>query len=147
MHCRSLPRAVYRIPLKLSHPSSVETISQNQQISAAKPAWPWWPSSQDGSLEADPVDEVVDVIPSAVLVASVTLEPGYDQSSIAVAGVPAWSPRSPRPAGPPESTVMAVPHVSPELAEALLVGAAAVTPAVTLPKAKDPQRGDVVLPS
>ena len=41
----------------------------------------------------------------------------------------------------------AVPRVSPELAEALLVGATAVTPAVTPPKAKDPQWEDVVLPS
>ena len=71
------------------------------------------------------------MIPSAVLAASVRLEHGYDQSGIAVAGVPA---RSPRPAGPPES---------PELAEALLVGAAAVTP----PEAEDPQWEDVVLPS
>ena len=71
----------------------------------------------------------MDVIPSAVSVASVTLEPRYDQSGVAMAGVPALSPRPPRPVGPPES---------PELAEALLVGAAAVTPAVTPREAKDP---------
>ena len=63
------------------------------------------------------------MILSAVSAASVRLEHGYDQSGVAVAGVPA---RSPRPAGPPES---------PELAEALLVGAAAVTP----PEAEAPQ--------
>ena len=40
-----------------------------------------------------------------------------------------------------------VPLVSPELAEALLVGAAAVTPAVTPPETKDPQWEDVILPS
>ena len=81
---------------------------------------------------------MVDVIPSAVSVASVTLEPEYDQSGVAVARVPT---RSPWPAGlphPPEAAVTAVPLVSPELAEALLVGAAAVTPAVTPPKAEDP---------
>ena len=65
----------------------------------------------------------MDVIPSAVSVVSVRLEHGYDQSGIAVARVPA---RSPRLTGPPES---------PELAEALLVGAAAVTP----PEAESPQ--------
>ena len=65
----------------------------------------------------------MDVIPSAVSAASVRLEHGYDQSGIAVAVVPA---RSPWPAGPP---------VSPELAEALLVGAAAMTP----PEAESPQ--------
>ena len=70
------------------------------------------------------MDEVVDVIPSAVSMASVTLEHGYDQSGVAVAGVPA---RSPWPPSPPKSAVMAVPPVSPELAEALLVGDAAVT--------------------
>ena len=64
-----------------------------------------------------------------------------------MAGVPARSPWPPRPAGPPEAAVTDVPPMSPELAEALLVGAAAVTPAVTLPKAKDPQWEDVVLPS
>ena len=63
----------------------------------------------------------MDVIPSTVSAASVRLEHGYDQSS--VARVPA---RSPWPAGPP---------VSPELAEALLVGAPAVTP----PEAEAPQ--------
>ena len=72
------------------------------------------------------------MIPSAVSVALVRLEHGYDQSS--VAGVPARSPRPPRPAGPPKS---------PKLAEALLVVAAAVTP----PEAEDPQWEDVVLPS
>ena len=40
-----------------------------------------------------------------------------------------------------------VPRVSPELAETLLVGAAAVTPAVTPPKAEDPQWEAVILPS
>ena len=82
------------------------------------------------------MDEVVDVIPSAVSVASVTLEPGYDQSGVAVARVPAWSPR---PAGPPhplEAAVTAVPPVSPELAEALLVGVAAMAPIETPPDAK-----------
>ena len=65
------------------------------------------------------------MIPSIVSAASVRLEHGYDQSG--VAGVPA---RSPRPAGPPES---------PKLAEALLVGAAAVAPAGTPPEAEAPQ--------
>ena len=68
----------------------------------------------------------MDVIPSAVSVASVRLEHGYDQSGVAVTVVPVLSPRPPRPAGPP---------MSPELAEALLVGAAAVTP----PEAEAPQ--------
>ena len=58
--------------------------------------------------------------------ASVRLEHGYDQSGIAVAVVPALSPRPPRPAGPP---------VSPKLVEALLVRATAVTP----PEAESPQ--------
>ena len=40
-----------------------------------------------------------------------------------------------------------VPPMSPELAEALLVGAAIVTPAMTPPEAEDPQWEDVVLPS
>ena len=82
------------------------------------------------------------VIPSAVLAASVRLEHGYDQSGVAVAGVPARSPRPPQlasPPHPPEAAVTVVPPVSPELAEALLVGAAAVTPAVTPPEAEDPQ--------
>ena len=47
---------------------------------------------------------------------------------------PALSPWPPWPAGPP---------MSPELAEALLVGAAAVTP----PEAEDPQWEDIILPS
>ena len=81
------------------------------------------------------MDEVVDVIPSAVSAASVTLEPGYDQSGVAVARVPARSPRPAGPPHPPEAAVTAVPPVSPELAEALLVGAAAVTP----PEAEAPQ--------
>ena len=92
----------------------------------------------------------MDVIPSAVSVASVTLEPGYDQSGVAVARVPTWSPRPPQPAGPPhppEAAVTAVPPMSPELAEVLLVGAAAVTPTVTPPEAEDPQWEDIVLPS
>ena len=96
------------------------------------------------------MDEVVDVIPSVVSAASVTLEPGYDQSDVAMAGVPARSPRPPRPTGPPhppEAAVTAVPPMSPELAMALLVGAAAVTPPVTPPEAEDPQREDIVLPS
>jgi hypothetical protein len=80
----------------------------------------------------------VDEIPSIVSLASVGLEHGYDQSGVAAARVPARSPRPPRPAGPPEAAVMVVPPVSPELAEALLVGAAAVTPAVTSPEAEDP---------
>ena len=53
------------------------------------------------------------MIPSAVSAASVRLKHGYDQSGVAVAGVPARSPRPPWPTGPPES---------PELAEALLMG-------------------------
>ena len=61
----------------------------------------------------------MDEIPSAVSMASVRLEHGYDQSGVAVAMVPTLSPQPPRPAGPP---------VSPELAEALLVGTTAVTP-------------------
>ena len=71
-----------------------------------------------------------DVIPSAVSVASVRLEHGYNQSGIAVAVVPALSPRPPWPAGPP---------VSPELAEALLVGAAAMAPAGAPPEVEAPQ--------
>ena len=86
----------------------------------------------------------MDVIPCAEWLASVRLEHGYDQSGVAVARVPA---RSPWPPSPPESVVTAIPPVSPELAEALLVGAAAVTPAVTPPEAEDPQWEDVVLPS
>ena len=68
----------------------------------------------------------MDVIPSAMSAASVRLEHGYDQSGVAVVVVPALSPRPPWPAGPP---------VSPKLAEALLVGAAVVTP----PEAESPQ--------
>ena len=60
------------------------------------------------------------------------LEHRYDQSGIAMARVPAWSPQ---------------PTSPPELAEALLVGAAIVTPAMTPPEAEDPQWEDVVLPS
>ena len=93
------------------------------------------------------MDKVVDVIPSAVSVASVTLELGYDQSGVAVAGVPAWSPRPAGPPHPPKAAVTAVPPVSPKLAKALLVAAAAVTPTMTPPEAKDPQWEDVVLPS
>ena len=78
--------------------------------------------------------EAVDENPSAVSAASVRLEHGYDQSGVAMARVPARSPRPPRPTGPP---------VSPKLAKALLVGAAAVTP----PEAEDPQWEDAVLPS
>ena len=62
--------------------------------------------------------EAVDENPCTEWLASVRLEHGYDQNGVAVAGVPARSPRPPRPVGPPES---------PELAKALLVGAAAVT--------------------
>ena len=50
-----------------------------------------------------------------------------------MAGVPA---QSPRPTHPPESALLA-----------LLVGAAAVAPAVTPPEAEDPQWEDVILPS
>jgi len=74
----------------------------------------------------------------------------YDQSSVAIARVPARSPWPPRPAGPPhppKAAMTAVPPVSPELAKALLVGAVAVTPAMTPPEAKDPQWEDIVLPS
>ena len=67
------------------------------------------------------------MIPSAVSVASVRLEHGYDQSGIT--GVPARSPRPPWPVGPPES---------PKLAEALLVRAAAVAPTRTPPEAEAP---------
>ena len=72
----------------------------------------------------------VGVNPCAVWLASVELVHWYDQSGVAMAGVPAWSPRPPRPAGPTES---------PKLAEALLVGAAAVAPAGTPPEAEAPQ--------
>ena len=89
----------------------------------------------------------MDEIPSVESAALVRLEHRYDQTGIAMAGVPARSPRPPRPAGPPEAVVTAVPPVSPELAEALLVGAAAVTPAMTPPEAEDPQCEDVILPS
>ena len=75
----------------------------------------------------------MDVIPSAVSAASVRLEHGYDQSGVAMAGVPA---RSPQPPGPPKCAL-----------SALLVGAAAVAPAVTPPEAEDPQWEDAVLPS
>ena len=78
---------------------------------------------------------MVDKIPSIVSAASVRLEHGYDQSGVAVAMVPALSPRPAGPAHPPETVVMAVPPVSPELAKALLVGAATVTP----PEAEAPQ--------
>ena len=78
----------------------------------------------------------MDVIPSAVSAASVRLEHGYDQSGVAVAGVPARSPWPPWPTSPPVSAL-----------SALLVGAAHVAPAVTPPKAKDPQREDIILPS
>ena len=80
--------------------------------------------------------EVVDENPCAEWLASVKLGHEYNQSSVAVARVPARSPRPPRPAGPPESAL-----------SALLVGAAAMTPAVTPPEAEDPQREDIVLPS
>ena len=77
----------------------------------------------------------MDEIPSVESAALVRLEHENDQSSVAVAGVPAWSPRPAGPSHPPEAAVTAVPPVSPELAMALLVGAAAVTP----PKAESPQ--------
>ena len=83
----------------------------------------------------------MDVTPSAVSAASVRLEHENDQSGVAMAGVPARSPRSPWPAGPPhppEAAMTTVPPVSLELAEALLVGDAAVTNAVTPPEAEDP---------
>ena len=67
----------------------------------------------------------MDAIPSVVSVASVRLEHGYDQSGIA--RVPT---RSPRPTDPPES---------PELAETLLVGAAAVPSTGTPPEVEPPQ--------
>ena len=72
----------------------------------------------------------MDEIPSAMSVASVGLEHGYDQSDVAMAGVPTRSPRPPWPIGPPES---------PELAKALLVGVAAVPPAGTPPEVEPPQ--------
>ena len=89
----------------------------------------------------------MDENPYAESAALVRLEHGYDQSGVAVAGVSARSPWPPRPAGPPESTVTAVPPMSPELAKALLMGATAITPVVTPPEAEDPQWEDVVLPS
>ena len=52
-----------------------------------------------------------------------------------MARVPTRSPWPPRPIDPPESAVTVVLPVSPELAEALLVGAAAMTP----PEAESPQ--------
>jgi hypothetical protein len=79
------------------------------------------------------VIKAVDENPSAMSVASVRLEHGYDQSGVAVARVPA---RSPRPPHPPESAL-----------SALLVGAAAVAPAMTPPEAEDPQQEDIVVPS
>ena len=93
---------------------------------------------------------MVDEIPSAESATSVRLEHGNDWSGVAMAGVPARSPQPPWPTSPPhppEATVTAVPPMSPKLAEAPLVGAAAVTPAVTPPEAEDPQWEDVVLPS
>ena len=89
----------------------------------------------------------MDEIPSAESVASVRLEHGNEQSGVAVAGVPARSPRPTGPPHPPKAAVTVVPPMSPELAAALLVGAAAVTPPVTPPEAEDPQREDIVLPS
>ena len=58
------------------------------------------------------------MIPSAMSVASVRLEPGYDQSGVAGAVVPSLSPRPAEPAHPLETTVLAVPPLSAELAEA-----------------------------
>ena len=52
-----------------------------------------------------------------------------------MAGVLARSPRPAGPPHPPKAAMTAVPPMSPELAEALLVGAAIVTP----PKAESPQ--------
>ena len=75
------------------------------------------------------------------------LEHWYDQSGVAAAGVPAQSPRPAGPPHPPEAAVTAAPPVSPELAKALLVGAAAMTPAMTPPEVEDPQWEDIVLPS
>ena len=77
----------------------------------------------------------MDEIPSTKSAASVRLEHENNRSSIAVAGVPARSPRPASPPHPPEAAVTAVPPMSPELAEALLVGAATVT----LPEAEAPQ--------
>ena len=82
------------------------------------------------------------MIPSAVSAALVTLEPRYDQSGVAVAGVPARSPWPAGPPHPPEAAVMAIPPVSPDLAETLLVRAAE-----TPPEVEDPQWEDVILPS
>ena len=65
------------------------TIPQNPRTSAAAPAWPWRPSSQDGSLEVDPEVWAVDEIPSAESVASVRLEHGNDQSGVTMIVVPA----------------------------------------------------------
>ena len=49
----------------------------------------------------------MDEIPSIESVASVRLEHENDQSGVAVARVPARSPRPPRLAHPPESTLLA----------------------------------------
>ena len=64
------------------------------------------------------------------------LEHVNDQSSVAVAGVPARSPPPPRPTGPPEAAL-----------SDLLVGAADVAPAVTTLEAEAPQWEVIVLPS
>ena len=66
------------------------------------------------------------------------LEHRNDQSGIAVARVHARSPQPVGPPHPPKAAVTTIPPMSPELAEALLVGAAAVTPAMTPPEAEDP---------
>ena len=66
----------------------------------------------------------MDEIPSAVSAASVRLEHGYDQSGVAVAVVPALSPR---PAVPPEPAL-----------SALLAGVGAVAPTETPPEAEAP---------
>ena len=80
----------------------------------------------------------MDKIPFAESAALVRLEHRNDQSGVAVARVPTQSPWPAGPPHPPEAAVTAVPPVSPKLAEALLVGAATVTLAVTPPEAEDP---------
>ena len=69
----------------------------------------------------------MDEIPSAVSVALVRLEHGYDQSSVTVTVVPALSTRPALPALPPEPAL-----------SALLAGAATVAPAGTPPEAEAP---------
>ena len=97
-HCRSPPTVVCRSAQKHAHPASAETSPQTAQNRATAPAWLWLPSSQGESLEADPVVWEADEDPSSVSQASASPEHEYDKSIIAVAEVPALSPRSAVPA-------------------------------------------------